>query len=52
MITENQLVIVLRKKNFEEETIQRILNKRIKTVLKLGKAEEIERILDILEKKK
>lgn len=51
MITENQLVIVLRNKNFEEETIQRILKKRIKTVLERGKVEEIEKILDVLEKK-
>lgn len=51
MITENQLVVVLRNKNFEEETIQRILKKRIKTVLERGKVEEIEKILDVLEKK-
>ena len=50
-MTRNDFAIVLRKKNFEEETIQRILKKRIKTVLERGKVEEIEKILDVLEEK-
>lgn len=48
MITKQDLKGLLVKYNFDEEQIQRILNKRIKTLLKLGNKENIDKILKIL----
>ena len=49
MIEKQELIDILREHNFTEKTISRILNKRIKTLLKRGKAGEIKGILEVLD---
>ncbi len=51
MISREELKVILKKHNFSDKQIERILNKKIKTLLAQGKAEEIEKILGVLEKK-
>lgn len=49
MITREQLVVLLRNAGVEEQTIDRILKKKIKTLLARGKAKEIEDIFKVLD---
>ena len=48
MITKQELKEVLQKYQFDEKQIDRILNKRIKVLLKKGNKENIDAILEIL----
>ena len=48
MITKQELKKVLQEHEFSEEQIERILNKRVKTLLKIGNIENIDAILNIL----
>lgn len=49
MITREQLVVLLRNAGVEEQTIDRILKKKIKTLLAREKAKEIEDIFKVLD---
>jgi len=51
MISKAELVEILQNNGFEEEAIQRILNKKIKTLLEKGKYENIEKIFEVLKEK-
>ena len=48
MITKQELKKVLQEHEFSEEQIERILNKRVKSLLKIGNIENIDAILNIL----
>ena len=48
MITQQQLIKLLTKYNFTENEKNEILNKKIKTLLKIGIYENIDSILEIL----
>ena len=48
MITRQDLREVLQKQRFSEQQIEKILNKRIKTLLEIGNKENIDTILEIL----
>lgn len=50
MISKEELRGCLKNAKFEEEQIERILRKKIKTLLAKGKANEIEKILKVLNK--
>ena len=52
MISKENLEEVLKRANFKEEQINRILNKKITTLLKRGNEEEIESILKLLNEHK
>ena len=49
MITKIKLAEILGDNEFEDARIERILNKKIKTLLSIGKANEIEKILKVLQ---
>ena len=51
MISKEAFARVLNENNFEQSAIDRILNKRIKTLLKNGNERKIDNILKVLEKK-
>ena len=50
MITKQELAIILKRNDFTDVEINIILNKKINTLLNRGKASEIEKILEVLNK--
>ena len=52
MLKKEEFITLLQNAGFEEQTIDRILKKRIKSVLKKGNAEEIDKIFNVLDKNK
>ena len=50
MITKQELVTILKDNGFTETEVTRILNKKISTLLKQGRKENIKQILEVLNK--